>query len=217
MIDRGRALEQQWAERYVAGQLTPDEVREFEEAMLEHPEVLEQVELARTVKLGLKTLRERGELDSVIRARAGAPQWWFAAAAVALICAFGFFWLKHSATPAILALSLDELATGRQSLSQDFLIARTRGSDAIPIEASATAPVVTLRILVPTARVGVTHEVALVHRNERIAKVSAVPVGDYLTLYLDTSTLENGDYELRLAAANEQVPEAAYPLHFTRK
>ena len=70
MIDRGRALEQQWAERYVAGQLTPDEVREFEEAMLEHPEVLEQVELARTVKLGLKTLRERGELDSVIRARA---------------------------------------------------------------------------------------------------------------------------------------------------
>lgn len=219
MIDRGRVLEQQWAERYVAGQLTPEEVREFEETMLEHPEVLELVEHARTVKLGLKTLRERGELESLVGARPRTRQWWLAAAAAVMVGAVGLLWLKGSEAPTILAASLDQLTTrGQQpSAGHDFLIARTRGSETIAIEASAADPVIVLRVLIPASRAGMVHRVELFHGNERIAKLEAAPVGDYLPLYLDTTKLESGEYALRLATPAEQVPEITYPLHLKRR
>jgi hypothetical protein len=219
MIDRGQVLEQRWAERYVAGQLAPEEIREFEEIMLEHPEVLEQVEHVRTLKLGLKTLRDRGELQELVGVSTRNTQWWFAAAAAAVVCAFGLFWLKSSEAPPILAASIDQLTTGRRQVSatNDFLIARTRGAEAIAIEAPSADPVVALRILVPASRVDKAHHVELFRGKELIAKVDVIPGGDYLPVYLDTSRLESGDYSLRLTTADEQAPPMTYPLHLTHK
>src|SRR5215831_10746817 len=99
MIDHARVLEQQFAERYVAGQLTPEDAREFEETMLEHAEVLEQVELARTIKLGLRTLRAKGELDSLVRANPGNRAWWFSLAAAVTLCAVGLLWMTRNQAP----------------------------------------------------------------------------------------------------------------------
>jgi hypothetical protein len=219
MNDRGRMLDQQWAERYVAGQLTAEEIREFEEAMLEHPEVLEQVAQVRTLKLGLNTLRERGELEKLVGASPKRPQWWFAAAAAAVVCAFGLFWLTGNEPRPILATSLDQLAAGRLHVSaaNDFLVARTRGAETIQIEASSADPVIALRVLVPASRAGMVHHVELFLGNERLAKVEAVPSSDYLPVYLDTSRLETGDYGLRLTTSDERIPVTTYPLHLTRK
>jgi hypothetical protein len=220
MIDRGRVLDQQWAERYVAGQLTPEEIREFEETMLEHPEVLEEVERARTVKLGLKTLRERGVLERLVGARPKRPQRWFAAAAAGVVaCALGLFLLKGNEVRPILARSLAELTSGQQQVStaNDFLVAKTRGAEAILIEASSADPVIALRALVPASRAGMIHHVELFQGTERLARIDAVPGGDYLAIYLDTSRLETGSYGLRLTTDDERIPATTYPLHLTRK
>jgi hypothetical protein len=219
MIDPGQVLDQQWAERYVAGQLTPEEVREFEETMLGHPEVLEQVEHARTVKLGLRTLRDRGELEKLVGAHPKRNQWWFAAAAAIMVCAFGLFWLKGNEPRPILATSLEQLAAGRSHVSatNDFLVVRTRGAKAVQIEASSDDPVVALRILTSAVRAGLVHHVELLQGNISLAKVDAVPNGDQLTIYLDTLRLDTGDYGLRLTTDDERIPETTYSMHLTRK
>jgi hypothetical protein len=219
MIERAQGEVQQLAERYLAGQLTADEVREFEESMLERPEVLAEVELARTVRLGLRTLRARGELESLVRAQPRNTQRWFATAAAVALAVVGYWWIEGRQSTVILASSLSELGSSRASgsISGEYLVARVRGADTLTIDASSAQPVIALRVLLPAASKGRLQRVELLGGGARLVTLDATGQGDYLHLYLDSSHLEPGDYELRIGAADGGVPSSTHRLRFQRK
>jgi hypothetical protein len=219
MNDRVQGEVQQLAERYLAGQLTADEVRDFEESMLERPEVLAEVELARTVRLGLRTLRERGELESLVRARPRNTQPWFATAAAVALAVVGYWWMEGRQSTVILASSLSELGSSRASgsIGGEYLVARVRGAETLTLEASSAQPVIALRVLLPAASKGQRQRVELFGGAARLVSLDATGQGDYLHLYLDSSHLEPGEYELRVSAADDAAPASTHRLRFRRK
>jgi hypothetical protein len=198
MIDRARLLDQQLAERYVANQLNADETQEFEQAMLEHPEVVEQVELVRTVKLGLATLRSRGDLDALVKASPSRIRTWMAVAAAASLGAIGFAWFMTRSPPAMLAPSLSGLRVDASAVLGEFQIVRTRGAEMPRIEISQTQPVIALRLFTPSYKANEQLHAELLHGSRKLATVVATQANDYLLLYLDTSAVEPGDYELQV-------------------
>jgi hypothetical protein len=219
MNDRAQGADQQLTGRYLAGQLTADEARNFEEAMLQRPELLAEVELARTVKLGLRTLRERGELESLVRARHGTARRYLATAAAVALAVVGYWWLANQRAPVMLASSLSELGAhaSTASVSGEYLVARIRGSESLSLEATFARPVIVLRVLLPLASEGQLQRVELLRGDDRVGSLDATRRGDYLQLFLDSSNLEPGDYELRVSAADGGSPPSAYRLRFTRK
>ncbi len=214
MIDRARGADQQLAERYLAGQLSPDETREFEEAMLERPELLEQVELARTVKLGLRTLRERGQLESLVRAKPRTRQFWFAAAAATLLAVTGFLLLREHQVPVILASSLGELGPlgNTRFVSGEYMVVRTRGQGTLTLSATTAQPVLALRLLLSSSGERQLNRVELLRSGVQMATLEAVRSGDYLPIYIDTSALESGEYALRVSTIDGATPVVLHRL-----
>ena len=72
--------------RYLADQLSDAERQAFEACLLEHPEIVRDLEAAARMKVGLRQLRERGELETLLVATpASRSQRLFAAAAAIAI------------------------------------------------------------------------------------------------------------------------------------
>src|SRR5688572_21034668 len=83
--------------RYLADRVTEEERSAFEAYYLEHPEVVQELEAAARFKTGLMRLRETGELDDLMQAKAGGFRWPYlaAAAAIAFLVLGAFFALTR--------------------------------------------------------------------------------------------------------------------------
>src|SRR5262245_54003562 len=71
--------------RYLAGQMDEAEVAEFEAQYAQDPEVVRDIERTLRLKEGLAELKERGELELLLRSRAASR--WYSRPAVGLAAA----------------------------------------------------------------------------------------------------------------------------------
>ena len=89
MIDSVQIVSQGMVDRYLAGQLSAEEIAEFETYMLEHPEFLDEIDVARRLKLGLKSLREKGEIEGLVDGTSAAMRNRYFAMAASVLVAVG--------------------------------------------------------------------------------------------------------------------------------
>lgn len=195
--------------RYLAGHLAAEEREAFERSLPENRELREQTELDLKLSEGLARLRERGELDALLRERAPSRlPLYAAAAAVALISLLGLPWFYLSASrPSLLALSPQQFASAQHpspTIIGSHVLARTRGS-VTSIELQG-AGVVELRVLPSLLSSTVSYRAQLMAENDvprgrtlgELAAAHANADG-YVTLYLDAAKLAPGDYEVLLS------------------
>lgn len=222
MIDRATLLERQLPERYVAGQLSPEETAEFEEYLLENPDVIDQVEIARQFRLGLRTLSQEGKLAAVVRSRELPRRWLLAAgvAAIALMVGLASWFLRTG--PAVLSASIDGLgAANSRPIAGEFMLARTRGSTALEIPVAEEPEAVLLRLEAPQGPSDAGFRIELLNDEREIASVADVRAGadGLLSIYLNTAGLEPGDYLVSVSGGKTAperhplrlVPRGRYP------
>lgn len=193
---------------YLAGGLPADESDAFEQYVSENPGICAEIEQTLKFKEGLARLRERGELDGLLRAP--APRRWVsyaAAASVALVIVAGLLWLQlRSAAPAILFRAPGELAARQHqtvTIRGSYVLARTRGSASVTDVSLPSQPgAIELRIVPSGASSDVHYSVGLrqLHGAAAPTKIEAGPVAadGYVTVYVDSSQLKPGDYEVSL-------------------
>lgn len=134
-MDRKYIDEHHIVARYLANQL-PDADREaFEAYYLRDPELMQELEAAARLKVGLMQLRDAGELDALLQRRASRTPWLALAAGVAAI-AIGLvlFMQREQVAPVLVARSAAALldASGRAlPLSRLHTIERTRGASTV--------------------------------------------------------------------------------------
>jgi hypothetical protein len=196
--------------RYLADQVTEAERASFEAYLRESPQALRELEATARLKVGLQTLREGGELDSLLRASpASGRQRTFALAAsvAALVIGIGvFFWNSRPAAP-VFAASLSSLVDSAGhglaiGSTQGVFRKRAEGFDAT-IELPAPGQAIALRILPETqAQSGLYRvELARVRDDDTIEAVAAVnalqPGADgFVTIFAAASRWEPGQYRL---------------------
>jgi hypothetical protein len=215
-MDRNRIDKEHLVERYLADQLNAADAAAFEAYYTQNPDMVRDIERTLRLKEGLAVLRERGELDSLIRAR---PRWTLPlalAAALAAAVIGAWLWMAHSAaTP--LAGALAELAdsSGRPvPVASTLVLARTRGgAPTIEIPLPPERGAIELRML-PSSRTANERYQATVSRIN-VAGVTS-PLGDvrglrtseegFVTAYLDTAKLQPGRYSLELQPERSDSP-----------
>src|SRR5262245_54391818 len=82
------------ASRYLAGQLTPAELEDYERSLLEHPEAVAELEATARMKIGLANLRDTGQLERLLRpsVRPGWMPGLALAASLAMVFVAVAFW-----------------------------------------------------------------------------------------------------------------------------
>jgi hypothetical protein len=212
MMDRELLLQLQFPERYVAGQLTPAEVEEFEARMLEDPELQDHVEAARVLKLGLRTLSERGQFRPAVRSPR-QQTWWLLAACLAVVSA-GLYMAGRGDAP-VLAASLQELSSRVRGhpVAGEIMLVRTRG-ERVEIRLPAEPAAMRLRVVVSPGKTG-SRSATLVCEGKRLTTVSGLETDaqSTLTLFLDGHSLPAGDCELLTDGSGEQE---SFPIRFVR-
>src|SRR5688572_20915 len=131
-MDRKQIEAEYIIERYLADQLTPAEAEAFEAYYTQHPSMVKEIEYALRLKEGLATLRDRGQLDGLMRAR----RWRWAvplsiAAAVMMTVTAVWTW-RGIEIDSPVAATLEGLASGRESslpLAGKYLLVRVRGTE----------------------------------------------------------------------------------------
>jgi hypothetical protein len=193
---------------YLAGRLPADDSDAFEQYVSEHPEICAEIEQTLKLTEGLARLRERGELDGLLRAPA-SRRWvpYAAAASVALATVAGLLWLQlRSAAPAILFHAPSELAARQHhtvAIRGSYVLARTRGSASVTDVAIPSQPgAIELRIVPSGASSDLHYSVSLrqLRGAAAPAKIEAGPVAadGYVTIYVDSGRLTPGEYEVAL-------------------
>ena len=194
---------------YLAGRLPPGDEDAFEQYVSEHPEICADIEQTLKLKEGLARLRERGELDTLLRVPA-SRRWvpYAAAASLAVATVAGLLWLQlRSPAPAMLFLSPSELATRHHesvAIRGSYVLARTRGGASLTeVSLPAEPGAIELKILPSGVSNDTRYNVGLrrlrlpnAPSNVEQVKVGPMTPDGYVTVYVDSSQLTPGDYEV---------------------
>lgn len=210
--------------RYLADQLSDTERKDFERYYLEHPEMVRDLEEAAQLKAGLMRLRDSGELDRLLQPRRWQQRQFRsisralrrnagmgAVAALAIVAVATAFWLRadNSSEPWMGPTASSLIA--RQGLppriAATYTILRTRALDAdVEIELPATRQILELKVLPEVVAAGATYQASLatIDANDElreVATLSGLAAGEdeFVPLYLDSSKLRAGRYQLALS------------------
>jgi anti-sigma factor RsiW len=202
VIDVGQDLER--IRDYVAGRLSDDEHRAFEDRLARDPRLVRELELSQRLREGLERLRERDQL--IVPTRREFPRHWTWAAGL-------------EATIAVVALLLWVRPDDHQRLelmaatgpsvapAATFTFVAMRGPSTTTVLDLPADGVVELRASRPAGPAGAHYRVVL---NRVDAAGGRVTVGDrgglesgpdgLVRVYTDAARISPGDYELRLEA-----------------
>jgi hypothetical protein len=197
--------------RFLAGQLSEDESREFEEYMLANPEIVRDLEATARLKVGLHVLKDKGELGSLLKPKPFYRDTRYAlAASVAVLALCALFYFRGGApqTPRLLASmsSLVDSAGHLLPLAHTYAILRTRGTDYDAlVELPAAPQAIELRLLPEKPAHPARYQVSLarVADDDSLDKVGSVagliPGADgFVSVYFDSSRLTRGRYQLTI-------------------
>ncbi len=218
-MDRKQIEAEHIVARYLADQLTPAEAEAFEAYYTGHPGMVREIEYALRLKEGLATLRDRQQLDALMRAR----RWRWAlplsiAAAVAMALIGAWAWFGSPATVPV-ASRLEELVAESKlpiPLGGKYLLVRMRGADAapqIPIPAARSA--LELQMLPTAGAAGAPYSVSLVRLgtsgdSDLVGEADELSPGadGLVTAWVDSARLAPGRYAVELIP---QRADAATP------
>jgi hypothetical protein len=217
------------AERYVSGRMDEVEERHFEEAMLEAPDVAADVDVRHRIKLGLRELEERGELEALIQRPARRfSQLRYAVAACALLAlgAAIAYWQVEGGARVAMAGSLAALrGGGSQPVAASYILASTRSRpEETVVSAEPGAGAIRLRIVLDSgiAQSFVASLAQVSGSGESVVAMS-VPLDSaadgLVEVFLDPRALESGRYVLRLAPGASDggvAEEFAFSLNLKR-
>jgi hypothetical protein len=193
--------------RYLAGQLCDAEREAFETYYVEHPQMLQELEVAAKLKLGMALMEDAGELAAPVR-RNWLPH--LAAAAALLIAVIaGMSWFASPGPAPLLAASVRDLGELQTApLAADtYLIERTRSRrfDA-RFELPPTTRLLSLRVL-PEHPSQTTYGLRLNllasgAAPREVANLQALRADaeGLITVYVDSGRLQAGSYEIILSA-----------------
>jgi hypothetical protein len=214
-MERQHIDDEHMVARYLAGQLDEAESTAFEARYAQDPAIVKDLERTLRLKEGLAILKERGELESLLRSR---PAWQPAlalAAGLAVLVIGVLLWVGRAVTP--IAGTIAALTEHRGSplrVANTYVLARTRGpapsmAVALPKEPAA----IELR-MIPSSRPqdGAFHIVL----SQLDAANVAAPVGDtraaassedgFVTAYIDSASLSLGRYLIELQPEHPAAP-----------
>lgn len=208
------------AQRYLAGQLSPSEQEEYEQFFIRNPDAVRELEATARLKAGLASLRDSGQLDSLVRAVPTTNRrtaWIAMAASVAIVAVAAGLWRNVRAPDgaALVASAVDLIdASGKPlMIGATYALLRTRATDhdavvTLPVRPEAielrvlpesTAPlyVATLSRILPGGAVAES------------ATAGALQAGNdgFVRMYVDSSRIEPGLYALVLSTREDQAGE----------
>jgi hypothetical protein len=204
------------ASRYLAGQLSPNELQAYEQHLLEHPDAVKELEATARMKVGMANLRDTGQLDKLLQARTTLSwQWPALAAAAALIVVAVGLWRGVDAPreTTLVATATELMDRSGQPLAAGpaYALLRTRSSayDAV-IELPAEPRAIELRVRpeVPAPAYGVAlsriQADGSVTQIGNVSELKVEPDG-FVRLYVDSSRLEAGPYLLVITPAEDRT------------
>src|SRR5690348_14639373 len=121
------------ASRYLAGQLSSDELQAYEQYLLANPDALRGLEATARMKIGLANLRDGGQLEKLLRPRSVLTSRWpaLAAAAALVVLAIGIWRgieAPHDATLVATAEHLLDSSERPLAPGSSYALLRTRSS-----------------------------------------------------------------------------------------
>jgi hypothetical protein len=204
--------DQQLAERYLAGQLGEHESAEFERHVAEHPQVLDDLQAAAGIKIGLAMLRGSGELKQLTTPR--VPRWrlGLAMAATILVASVGTNYVLRERPwqqPAV--ATAGKLFLGRTAALKviaTYDVQRTRSDMDVTITKPAAAGALELRLIDAFRQTGrYRAELFSITDDARTLQASTDAVSldaqGFPVVLLEAASLQIGSYELRLTGYTE--------------
>jgi hypothetical protein len=216
-MERQRIDDEHIVARYLAGQLTDGDAAEFEAHYAQDPAVVRDIERTLRLKEGLAILSERGELDSLLRAR--RPMWQPAlalAAGLAVLVVGVLLWVGGTTVRPI-GSTLTALAKHEGSplrVASTYVLARTRGASAdVPVTLPKDPAAIELR-MIPSARPKsggfhiVLSQLDAANATAPLGDTNAVASSDdgFVTAYLDSTKLVRGRYVIELQPEHPDAP-----------
>jgi hypothetical protein len=212
-MDRKQIEDEHIVARYLADQLSPEEAAAFEAYYTQHPSMVREIEYTLRLKEGLATLRDRQQLDGLMKAR----RWRWAlplsiAAAIASAALGTWTWYGSPTLPPVAAGTLEALLENNQAtlpLSGKYLLVRVRSAEQVPLEIplTAQASAVELQVLPAGGAAAAPYRLVIeTHPAEGkatpIAEVTGlVPGSDGLVAaWLDSERIQRGQYTVELAS-----------------
>ena len=197
--------------RFLSGQLSADESREFEKYMLAHPEIVHDLESTARLKVGLHVLKETGELDGLLKPKAFFHSARYALAASAAVLALGaLFYFRGGAphSPKLFASVNSLVDPGGHLLprARTYAVLRTRGADYDAlVELPVTPQGVELRVLPENAAHPARYRVSLarIADDDSLTTIDSVAAlipneTGFVSVYFDSSKLALGRYQLTI-------------------
>jgi hypothetical protein len=197
--------------RYLADQLSEDELRDFEECLVTDPAIVKEVEAAARLKVGLHKLNATSELATLVTFKPWFKDTrFFALAASVAVVAIGVtLWFGRSAfeSPTLVA-ALGTLVDGSGNplpIASSFEIVRTRGAapyDAT-IELPSTQRAIELRLLPEVEAKPARYRATLARMAEATVPVDSInglttDERGFVALYFDSTKLTPGNYQLTI-------------------
>jgi len=221
-MDRKQIEDEHIVARYLADQLSPQETAAFEAYYTQHPSMVREIEYTLRLKEGLATLRDRQELDLLMKARGWRRALPLSiAAAIAGAALLGTWtWYGSLGAAPIAAGSLEALIENGQAtlpLGGKYMLVRVRSAEAAPLSIPLPAQPSALALQVLPAGGPTAAPYRLVLRQQRaegkpkaLAEVTGlVPGPDGLvTIWLDSERIQRGQYTIELAS---EAGESAAP------
>jgi hypothetical protein len=210
------------AQRYLAGQLSPAEQEAYEEYFIHNPDAVRELEATARMKVGLASLRESGELDSLLQAAPTTSRRaaWMAIAASVAVIGIGVGLWRDIRVPdgAVLVASARYLVgPSGQPLAKGavYAVMRTRATDHDAVLTLPGQPeALELRVLPESIAPAYNATLSRIRPGGAVAQPTTVRdlrAGDdgFVRLFVDSSKLEPGLYVLALSAGGD--PTKAIP------
>lgn len=215
------------AQRYLAGQLSPSEQEAYEQYFLHDPDAVRELEATARLKVGLASLRDGGQLDSLLRAAPATPRravWVAIAASVAVIAIAVGLWrdVRGPDAPALMASAANLLGSSGKPLAvgATYVLMRTRAAEHdLVLELPAAPQALELRVLPESTAPAYDAVLSRALSDGTVAQATAVnhltpgPDG-FVRLYVDSSRIEPGVWLLTVAPRVEtgEVPTSTFRL-----
>lgn len=202
MIDVGRDFERM--QGYVAGRLSDDETRNFEERLARDPALVRELERSLRLREGLEHLRDRGYFNA-IAARSLRPRaaWLPALLAAGIAAVAAFVWLRpHAGVAALLSATLPAGQAQAANVTAHFTFITLRGQEIPDLELPKNG-LIDLQAR-PTGGATGNYRMELSRATDGttsrpFAAISAQRNEDgYVHAYADAARLQPGSYLLRI-------------------
>jgi len=220
-MDRKQIEDEHIVARYIADQLSPAEAEAFEAYYVEHPSMVREIEQALRLKEGLATLRDRQQLEGLMRAhrrRWAMPLSIAAAVVITLVALLAWNGGEHASPP--VAATMQELMGEQRALplGGKYLLVRTRsGEQVLEIPLPDTRSALELQMLPALGKEGAPYQIDVEQLPARGGSGSTLlgrirgltPGADGLvSVAVDTGKLQAGRYAVLLIPAqdDETIP-----------